>query len=44
MRALSFYARQGFSQAGVQKFRVGSQVFDDLVLSRSLPGLATSDS
>ena len=35
-RALAFYARQGFVQAGVRKFPVGGQVYDDLVLARSL--------
>lgn len=35
-RALAFYARQGFVQAGVRKFRVGGQVYDDLVLARGL--------
>jgi len=38
--ALAFYARQGFSQAGVRKFRVGGRVYDDLVLAR-LTGQAT---
>lgn len=32
--AIAFYARQGFSQAGVRKFRVGEGVYDDLVLAR----------
>lgn len=35
-RAIAFYARQGFSQAGVRKFRVGEGVYDDLVLARCL--------
>jgi GNAT superfamily N-acetyltransferase len=35
-QALGFYARQGFSQAGVQKFRVGANDYDDLVLSLRL--------
>ena len=35
-RALTFYARQGFVQAGVRKFPVGGQVYDDLVLARLL--------
>ena len=35
-RALAFYARQGFVQAGVRKFPVGGQVYDDLVLARLL--------
>lgn len=34
--AIAFYARQGFTQAGVRKFRVGSNDYDDLVLARSL--------
>ncbi|MCR5877050.1 GNAT family N-acetyltransferase [Phenylobacterium sp. J367] len=34
--AIAFYARQGFSQAGVRKFRVGANEYDDLVLARSL--------
>jgi GNAT superfamily N-acetyltransferase len=40
-RAIAFYARQGFVQAGKRRFRVGASVFDDLVLARPLPGLAT---
>jgi GNAT superfamily N-acetyltransferase len=40
-RALAFYARQGFLQAGVRRFRVGQSVFDDLVLARALAGPAT---
>lgn len=35
-QALGFYARQGFTQAGVQKFRVGANDYDDLVLARGL--------
>jgi ribosomal protein S18 acetylase RimI-like enzyme len=35
-QALGFYARQGFTQAGVQKFRVGANFYDDLVLERPL--------
>lgn len=34
--AIDFYARQGFAQAGVRKFRVGETDYDDLVLARSL--------
>jgi ribosomal protein S18 acetylase RimI-like enzyme len=34
--AIAFYARQGFAQAGVRKFQVGAQVYDDLVLARRL--------
>lgn len=37
-RAIAFYARQGFSQAGVRRFRVGEGVYDDLVLARVLEG------
>ena len=35
-RAIAFYARQGFAEAGVRKFRVGANEYDDLVLARSL--------
>lgn len=35
-RAIAFYARQGYVEAGVQKFRVGANEYDDLVLARSL--------
>jgi diamine N-acetyltransferase len=34
--AIAFYARQGFTQAGVRKFRVGANTYDDLVLARAL--------
>ena len=34
--AIGFYARQGFIQAGVRKFRVGANTYDDLVLARDL--------
>jgi ribosomal protein S18 acetylase RimI-like enzyme len=34
--AIAFYARQGFTQAGVRKFQVGSNTYDDLVLARDL--------
>jgi ribosomal protein S18 acetylase RimI-like enzyme len=34
--AIAFYARQGFTRAGVRKFRVGANTYDDLVLARSL--------
>ena len=34
--AISFYARQGFTQAGVRKFRVGANDYGDLVLARRL--------
>lgn len=34
--AIAFYARQGFSPAGVRKFRVGAQVHDDLVMALQL--------
>jgi GNAT superfamily N-acetyltransferase len=40
-RAIAFYARQGFTQAGVRRFRVGDQVYDDLVLARLLADPAT---
>lgn len=35
-RALAFYRRQGFAQAGVRRFQVGGNVYDDLVLARPL--------
>jgi len=34
--ALAFYARQGFAQAGVRKFQVGANTYDDLVLAKDL--------
>jgi diamine N-acetyltransferase len=34
--AKSFYARQGFTQAGVRKFQVGANTYDDLVLARAI--------
>jgi ribosomal protein S18 acetylase RimI-like enzyme len=34
--ALAFYARQGFTEAGVRKFQVGANTYDDLVLARDL--------
>jgi len=33
--AIAFYARQGFTQAGVRKFQVGANTYDDLVLTRA---------
>lgn len=35
-RAIAFYIRQGFVQAGVRKFKVGAVMHDDLVLARDL--------
>lgn len=35
-RAIAFYARQGYAEAGVRKFRVGENEYDDLVLARLL--------
>lgn len=35
-RALGFYARQGFVQVGVRRFRVGANEYDDLVLALDL--------
>lgn len=35
-RAIAFYARQGYVEAGVRKFRVGANEYDDLVLARAL--------
>lgn len=34
--ALSFYARQGFTEAGVRRFQVGANTYDDLVLAKAL--------
>lgn len=34
--AIEFYTRQGFTQAGVRKFVVGANTYDDLVLARTL--------
>ena len=34
--AQAFYARQGYTQAGVRKFRVGANDYDDLVLALAL--------
>jgi GNAT superfamily N-acetyltransferase len=34
--ALAFYARQGFTEAGRRPFRVGSRIYDDLVLGRPI--------
>jgi ribosomal protein S18 acetylase RimI-like enzyme len=35
-RAIAFYTRQGFIQAGVRKFQVGATIHDDFVLAREL--------
>jgi len=35
-RAIAFYTRQGYAEAGVRKFRVGENEYDDLVLARAL--------
>ena len=34
--AIAFYARQGFAEAGVRKFQVGANTYDDLVLAKDL--------
>jgi ribosomal protein S18 acetylase RimI-like enzyme len=34
--AIAFYTRQGFIQAGVRRFQVGANTYDDLVLAKSL--------
>ena len=34
--ALAFYARQGFAQAGVRRFQVGANQYDDYVLARAV--------
>lgn len=35
-RAIAFYTRQGFVQAGVRTFQVGASIHDDLVLAREV--------
>lgn len=35
-RAIAFYARQGFAVVGERKFKVGANVYDDLVLARPI--------
>lgn len=35
-KAMGFYGRQGFTQVGVRRFQVGENLYDDLVLGRSL--------
>ena len=35
-RALRFYERNGFTPVGVRTFQVGTQIYDDLILARSL--------
>jgi diamine N-acetyltransferase len=37
-RALAFYARQGFVQIEVRRFRVGDREYDDVVLARTVDG------
>jgi len=34
--AIAFYARQGFAEAGVRRFQVGANTYDDLVLAKDL--------
>lgn len=36
LRALAFYAKNGFEQIGSRQFDIGGQTYDDLVLARSL--------
>jgi len=35
-RALAFYARNGLSKVGTRQFRLGDNVYDDLVLGRAI--------
>ena len=35
-RALAFYGRNGFNEVGVRTFKLGSVMFDDLILGRML--------
>lgn len=41
-RAISFYRRNGFVDAGVRTFTIGHRQYDDLVLSRALQSAMTS--
>ena len=36
-RARAFYAKHGFSQVAIRKFRVGNRNYDDVVLARTVP-------
>jgi ribosomal protein S18 acetylase RimI-like enzyme len=36
LRAIAFYRRNGFSEAGTRTFQVGNQVCDDLIFARAL--------
>lgn len=38
MRALSFYAAQGFKTIGTRRFNVGGVLYDDLVMARMMTG------
>jgi len=35
-RAVAFYKREGFEQIGARKFKVGDQLFDDIVMAKAL--------
>jgi ribosomal protein S18 acetylase RimI-like enzyme len=35
-RAIAFYRRNGFIEAGTRTFQVGSQLCDDLIFAKSL--------
>jgi ribosomal protein S18 acetylase RimI-like enzyme len=36
LRAIAFYRRNGFTQAGTRTFQVGNQICDDLIFARPL--------
>ena len=35
-RAIAFYNREGYVQVGTRRFQVGDQVFDDIVMAKTL--------
>ncbi len=35
-RALAFYRKHGFAQAGIRTFQIGTMIYDDLVLGRAI--------
>jgi GNAT superfamily N-acetyltransferase len=42
-KAMSFYGRQGFTRAGVRKFQVGANLYDDLVLARPIEAFSLAE-
>lgn len=35
-RAMAFYTKQGFSKIGTRKFKVGHEIFDDIIMAKTL--------